>query len=159
MIGRLAAVLIVAWAGGCERDRPSGQADPAATESAAERIDQLRALPYVGWAREEADPGESGVVRYDQERSYPGYNLYTNHELWEDLIGSRKNALKQALRIGLGTLVKLLLRRLSLAEAEERVAKAMGLTGRAVLVRHAELAMDVDKPFQLEICRRELAGR
>jgi len=83
---------------------------------------------------------------------------HTNRQLWEELVGGRKNALKQARRIGFVTLIKLLLRRLSLAEAEERVAKAMGLNGRAVLVQHAELGMDVDKPFQLEICRRELGG-
>ena len=84
---------------------------------------------------------------------------YSNRQLWEDLIGGRKNALKQARRIGIVTLLKLLLRRLSLAEAEARVSKAMGLAGRAVPVTHAELGMDVDKPFQLEICQQELAGR
>jgi GTP:adenosylcobinamide-phosphate guanylyltransferase len=84
---------------------------------------------------------------------------YSNRQLFEDLMGSRKSVLKQAGRIGWVTLLKLLLRQLSLAEAEERVCKAMGLTGRAVLVKHAELGMDVDKPFQLEIVRRELASR
>ncbi len=84
---------------------------------------------------------------------------HSNRQLWDDLLGSRKSPLKLAMRIGLGTLLRLVLGRLSLAEAEKRVTKAMGLTGRAVLIRHAELAMDVDKPFQLEICRRELATR
>ncbi len=79
--------------------------------------------------------------------------------MWNDLIGSRKSALKQAKRVGLMTLAKLLLRRLSIAEAERRVSRALGITGRVVVVRHAELGMDVDKPFQLEICRRELSGR
>jgi hypothetical protein len=83
----------------------------------------------------------------------------TNRQLWDDLLGSRKSPLKQAMRIGLGTLLRLVLGRLSLAEAEKRVTGAMGLTGRVVRVRHAELGMDVDKPFQLEICRRELAAR
>jgi CTP:molybdopterin cytidylyltransferase MocA len=84
---------------------------------------------------------------------------YTNRQLWDDLIGRRKSPLRQAMRIGLGSLLRLLLGRLSLAEAEQRVTRAMGLTGRAVLVKHAELGMDVDKPFQLEICRQELAAR
>lgn len=83
---------------------------------------------------------------------------YRNREFWESLIGNRKNALKQARRFGFGTLIKLLLRRLSLTEAESRVQRAMGFSGRAVLVEHAELGMDVDKPFQLEICRRELGA-
>ncbi|MBN1313977.1 MAG: nucleotidyltransferase family protein [Anaerolineales bacterium] len=77
-------------------------------------------------------------------------------DLWNDLIGSRKNALKQARRIGIGLLIKLLLRRLSIAEAEHRIGKALDLTGKAIIVKNAELGMDVDKPFQLEICRREL---
>ena len=84
--------------------------------------------------------------------------VYTNREMWDDLIAGRKNVFKQARRIGFMTLLLLLLRRLSLAEAEERVMKAMGLTGRVVLAKHAELGMDVDKPFQLEICQQELGG-
>ncbi len=84
---------------------------------------------------------------------------YTNRKLWEDLMGGRKSVIKLARRIGFGTLIRLVSRRLSLAEAEERASRAMQLTGRAVPVRYAELGMDVDKPFQLEICRRELAGR
>jgi hypothetical protein len=79
--------------------------------------------------------------------------------MWDDLIGGRKSALRQARRIGVGTLLRLLLRRLSMAEAEERVSRALNLRGRAVIVRQAELGMDVDKPFQLEICQEELAGR
>jgi GTP:adenosylcobinamide-phosphate guanylyltransferase len=85
--------------------------------------------------------------------------VYTNRQFWENLAAGRKSVFKLARTIGLGTLLELLLRRLSLAEMEERVMKAIKLTGRAVKVRHAELGMDVDKPFQLEICRRELAGR
>ncbi len=81
---------------------------------------------------------------------------YSNRQMWEDLMGSRKSVLKQAKRIGLGTLLRLLLRRLSLSDAETRVLRALGLTGRAVPVSDAELGMDVDKPFQLDICRREL---
>ena len=77
MMGRLAAVLIVACASGCERDRPSGQGAPAATESPAERIDRLRSLPYVGFTGEEAEPDKTGVVHYDEQRSAPGYNLYS----------------------------------------------------------------------------------
>jgi len=81
---------------------------------------------------------------------------YTNRQMWDDLMGSRKSVLKQARLIGLGTLLRLLLRRLSLKEAEVRVLRALGLTGRVVKIADAELGMDVDKPFQLEICRQEL---
>jgi len=84
---------------------------------------------------------------------------HSNRELWNDLLGSRKHVLKQARRIGFGALLKLLLRRMSMAEAAERVSKVMGFSSRGVMVRHAELGMDVDQPFQLAICRRELEDR
>lgn len=84
---------------------------------------------------------------------------YSNRQMWDDLIGGRKSALRQARRIGVGTLLRLLLRQLSMAEAEKRVCRALNLRGRAVIVRQAELGMDVDKPFQLEICQEELASR
>lgn len=80
-----------------------------------------------------------------------------DHGLWEDLVGARKTPLKQARRIGFYTLIKLLFRQLDLEEAEFRVSKAIGLAGKAVRVNHAELGMDVDKPFQMEICHRELS--
>jgi hypothetical protein len=35
----------------------------------------------------------------------------------------------------------------------------MGFRGRAILCPYAEMGMDVDKPFQLEIMREDLAGR
>lgn len=79
-------------------------------------------------------------------------------DIWNDLIGHRKSALRQARRIGLGLLIRLLLKRLSISEAERRIGKSLGLTGKAIIVQHAELGMDVDKPFQFDICQRELAG-
>lgn len=75
------------------------------------------------------------------------------------LVGARKSALEQARIIGFGLLFRLLIRRLSLAEAERRVAHGIGVRGRAVPFPYAEIGMDVDKPFQLEIARTELEGR
>ncbi len=77
-------------------------------------------------------------------------------ETLRSLVGARKGALQQAHAVGLDLLLKLLLRRLSLAEAEQRVARALGVRGRVVVCPWAEIAMDVDKPFQLELVRREL---
>ncbi len=36
---------------------------------------------------------------------------------------------------------------------------ALIVRGLGVMVRQEELGRDVDKPFQLEICQQELAGR
>lgn len=85
------------------------------------------------------------------------YIGHKHRDLWEDLLASRKNALKQAARLGPAFFVKLMARRLSLAELERLALKKFGLNVRALAVDDAEMGMDADKPFQLEICRRELA--
>jgi GTP:adenosylcobinamide-phosphate guanylyltransferase len=77
-------------------------------------------------------------------------------ELWDDLLDSRKNALKQAARLGPAFFVKLVAHRLSLAELERLAREKFGLNVRALPVDDAEMGMDADKPFQLDICRREL---
>jgi hypothetical protein len=77
-------------------------------------------------------------------------------EMLRNLVGSRKSALAQARTVGLGLLLKLFLRRLSLADAERRVAQALGVRGRVVPFPYAEIGMDVDKPLQLEIVRADL---
>ncbi len=82
-----------------------------------------------------------------------------NRALWQRLTEARKSPLKQARLVGLWPALLLLTRRLSLADAERRVAKVLNLHGRVIPFPHAEIAMDVDKPFQLEIVRAELAAR
>jgi molybdopterin-guanine dinucleotide biosynthesis protein A len=76
--------------------------------------------------------------------------------LWTDLIAARKNPLKQAAIIGLDTFVLLALRLLSLEKAVERVCRKMGITGKTILTPYAEIAMDVDKPFQFEMVEKDL---
>lgn len=76
--------------------------------------------------------------------------------LWERIIESRKNALKQAALVGFDTLFLLLIRALTVERAEKTAAKRLGLTARALLCPYAEIGMDVDKPHQLEIMRRDL---
>ena len=82
---------------------------------------------------------------------------HKHRELWDDLLDSRKNALKQAARLGPAFFVKLLMHRLSLVEVERLAREKFGLNVRALPVDNAEMGMDADKPFQLEICRQELA--
>jgi hypothetical protein len=82
-----------------------------------------------------------------------------DNPLWERLIEARKSPLRLAALIGYDTLFLVLLRRLSVQEAELAVSRKMGFRGRAILCPYAEMGMDVDKPFQLEIMREDLAGR
>jgi CTP:molybdopterin cytidylyltransferase MocA len=79
--------------------------------------------------------------------------------LWQNLAGARKNPLRQASMFGLWPFFKLAIRRLSLADAERRAGKMLNLRGRAIPFPHAEVGMDVDKPFQLDIARAELEAR
>lgn len=78
-------------------------------------------------------------------------------DLWEGLLASRKNVIKQASIIGFGTLFRLLLRQISIQETVHTVSKRLNIRGQAVICPYAEIGMDVDKPFQLEIMRRYLA--
>jgi molybdopterin-guanine dinucleotide biosynthesis protein A len=80
---------------------------------------------------------------------------YSRRQLWSELTDMRKHALRQARRVGVRTLLRLLLHRLSLAEAERRASIAFGVIGRAVVAPYPELGMDVDKPHQYAICQRE----
>jgi len=64
-------LLLVAIAG------PAAAQEPGRWE---ERIEHLRAVPYVGLAADEAGEEASGVVLCDPDRAQPGYHLYcTRH--------------------------------------------------------------------------------
>jgi hypothetical protein len=77
--------------------------------------------------------------------------------LWGRLVSARKSPLRQAALVGYDTLLGLLLRRLSLRELERKASRRLGISGRVQLSPYAELGMDVDKPNQLEILRRDLS--
>lgn len=80
-----------------------------------------------------------------------------NNDLWDKIISARKNVFKQASLIGYDTLILLLLRLIDLQSAEKMVTRRLNIKGKAVLCPYAEIGMDVDKPFQLEIMRADLA--
>jgi len=79
--------------------------------------------------------------------------------MWEDLMGKRKSPLRQAASIGILTLILLLMGRLSLEKAIQRVTERLNITGRAIIWDYAEPAMDVDKPHQLELLRDDLEAQ
>jgi len=88
----------------------------------------------------------------------PGVN-FDHQELMKKLSTARKSALRQASMLGPAVFLRLLTRRLSLAEAERHAEKIFEVHARAVPFPYAEVGMDVDKPFQLEIVRAELEAR
>jgi GTP:adenosylcobinamide-phosphate guanylyltransferase len=77
-------------------------------------------------------------------------------DLWERIIDSRKNVLKQAALIGYDTLFRLVFRQLTIECAEKTAYKRLGISARALICPYAEIGMDVDKPHQLEIIRSDL---
>lgn len=84
---------------------------------------------------------------------------YMNTDIWEKLIASRKNPVRQAAIMGFDTLLLILLRMITLDEAVKKVSTRLHMTGKAIVCPYAEIGMDVDKPNQLELMRADLANR
>lgn len=80
----------------------------------------------------------------------------THEELWRALTDARKHAWKLARVVGFKVLIKFLFRRLSIADIEETASKIIEQPVRIVLDAPAEMAMDVDKPGQIELLRADL---
>jgi hypothetical protein len=79
-----------------------------------------------------------------------------NKDMWDKITDARKSPLKQAALIGFGTALRLLTGQLTLAKAEESIMGRLNITGKAIVCPYAEIGMDVDKMFQLEIMREDL---
>jgi hypothetical protein len=77
-------------------------------------------------------------------------------EIWTKITDARKSPLKQAALVGFDTALLLLTGRLTLEKAETNIMKRLNITGKAIVCPYAELGMDVDKLFQLEIVREDL---
>ena len=72
----LAVVLSVS-----HRPVPPPAQDP--TARLKRRLEQLRSVPYTTVSAEKASASKSGVMIYDRERAWPGYNLYCSETLRE----------------------------------------------------------------------------
>lgn len=80
-------------------------------------------------------------------------------EIWNKLIATRKNIFKQAALIGFDTLILLLLKRMTLDRLVNTISKRLDLKGKVMISPYAEVGMDIDKPFQLEIVSEYLEKR
>ena len=83
----------------------------------------------------------------------------SENNLWEQIANSRKSPLKQAALIGYDTLFLLLFRSLTLEKAIEKISKKLDIRGRALICPYAEVGMDIDKPHQLELMRKDFKKR
>ena len=80
-------------------------------------------------------------------------------EIWDKLVASRKSIFKQAALIGYDTLIRLLLRRLTLEGAVQAISKRLNIKGKVLISPYAEVGMDLDKPYQLELLQAYLQER
>lgn len=84
-------------------------------------------------------------------------DLYTKKkDFWNKLIKARKSSMHQAALIGMDILLLLLLRQLTLDDVVSKVTRRLNITGKGLLCPYPEIGMDIDKPQQLELARREL---
>lgn len=77
-------------------------------------------------------------------------------EIWNKLIATRKNALKQAALIGYDTALMLFLKMYTLEGAVRTISNRLGLKGKVLVSPYAEIGMDIDKPYQLQLLQADL---
>ncbi len=126
--------------------------------------------------RDKAEVYYALVYKEDYDRQYPGgertyvklkdgvltgANLFlaskdaimARKDIISDMYAKRKNPLAMAISLGLGPimLLKLVTGRVSVKEIEAIARKSFKLEGRGVRIRNASVAMDVDKPSDLDL--------
>lgn len=82
--------------------------------------------------------------------------ILNNQPLWEAVTNARKSAWKIARLVGLRMLLKLLFRQVAIPDIEETATRLLGLPVKAVVSPYVEVAMDADKPHQIEMLRNAL---
>ncbi len=77
---------------------------------------------------------------------------------WKNIEQHRKHPIRIARMLGPGTLLRFLLGRLTLDRAMRQLSARSGAEVRAVLLSHGQAAIDVDKPEDLTLAEKLLAG-
>lgn len=128
---------------------------------------------------DEAEVHYALVMKDDYERSYPGGKrtyinlkdgvltganifmasreaLLSKKEIIRQMYDRRKNPLAMAIALGIGSvmILKFLLGLVSVADIEKVARKSFKLEGRGIKTPYASIAMDVDKPSDLELARK-----
>ncbi len=124
---------------------------PIVSQEVMERAFPGSGRTFVPLASGRFAGGDMGMVKLTM--------LDKDQDRMQELVGQRKTFWHQVRIIGLSTLVLFLIRRLTIARLEQRVCKVLDITGKAVVLTHAELAMDVDKPHHLDVVRAAFERR
>jgi hypothetical protein len=116
---------------------------------------------------EERFPGSRRTFLRFQGRQYCGGDVVVirtslfamDTGIWQRLSDARKSPLKTAAIIGPWVLLRFALGLLPIDDAVRLASRRLGVRGRALPSPYAEVGMDVDKPFQLELVEEALRRR
>ncbi|MFO7814533.1 MAG: nucleotidyltransferase family protein [Halanaerobiales bacterium] len=76
-------------------------------------------------------------------------------EWYNKILSLRKKPLKMSKMLGFKFIIKLIFRRLSISELEERVSEIIGYDCKALFFDYPEIGFDVDKPSDLKMMREK----
>lgn len=115
---------------------------------------------------EKAYPGVKRTYARLKDGTFTGGNIFilkpeivsTFLPKLKAMLANRKNPLKLAGLIGLGTLLKLLTGQLGLKGLEQKVGGLLGVTVSAMPTPYASVGTDVDKDGDLELAKRQLSN-
>ncbi len=105
---------------------------------------------YSRYGNVEAAGGDMVIARIDVGLS--------NRALLESLTAARKQPWRVAAVVGPRLLIKFLFHRVTFNDIEATAERVLGSPVKLVLDSPPELAMDADKPFQVDMLRAEFAG-
>lgn len=109
-------------------------------------------------------PGVNRTYLQLLEGSFTGGNVFTVNpavvkvraEKAREFIILKKKPLRLVLKLGLIFVIKFLLKKLTIKEAEKRVSEMFGIKARAVISEYPEIGTDVDKQSDLELAEKML---
>lgn len=76
----------------------------------------------------------------------------------EQLVSARKSPIRLSRLLGVPFLIKFILHRVTIEEAERKASELLGVVGAVVITRYPEVGVDVDKPSDLEMVSRVLSA-
>lgn len=137
-----------------------------AAAEASEGTGILAAVTAESGFRERFPTAPRTFIRLGKE-AYSGCNMFAVKtsdigsalRFWKKIEGQRKKALRLVAAFGLWSLVRVLLGRMDLNRAFERVSEVLDVTVKPYLAGNPLLAMDVDAPAHLAIVDQCLAKR
>ena len=77
IIKNLVLIAVLICLSACVNKKDRSELDLAEEADKAKELEHLLSLPYLGFSEEKAKEDADGVIMLDEERSYPGYNLYS----------------------------------------------------------------------------------